>query len=298
MTTPAPGPTAGLMPTAQAYPSATAAPQAAGQNIAGNVNQFAAGGAASGNVFLGNAQAQTMRMFPRNGPNETVYSVYDPNAIVPITGSGVGPVYVDLNSATNMYYQWSQQQQNAFRARYALVDTTALQATDAQMANAWASLVNQSAAYGAAGQQVSPWDILAKDIASNGGGKGKAGKDFSRTISTEATTSRPDANAVFTAAAQSLLGRAPTADELSGFYNNLHSLELANPLVKTINYHYLPGQSFYPSEDITKQTGGVSQAAQQNLALQQAKENPEYGAYQASTTYMGALQELLSGGKV
>lgn len=293
MTTPTPGPTAGITPPA---PTSTVTQHL--QSVTGNTNQFMAGGTNQG-VFFGNAQGQQIRNAPRGGSMETVYSVYDPNALVPVTNiSGAGPVYVDLTSATNMYYNWTQGQQDAFRAKYALVDTTALQATDAQMANAWAALVNQSAAYGAAGKQVSPWDILAKDIASNSGGKGKAGKDFTRTISTEATTSRPDANAVFTAAAQSLLGRAPTADELSGFYNNLHSLELANPLVKTINYHYLPGQSFYPSEDITKQTGGVSQQAQQNLALQQAKTNPEYGAYQASTTYFGALQELLGGGKV
>lgn len=301
---PGPTPAASAMPTYT--PSPVPSPTPSGQSVSGNISAFTSGGSAGGgSVYFGQANqgfAGSMNPVVTGKPGGDVYNVFDPNAIVQLSGSyAAGPVYVSLQQAANMYYTWTPQQQDAFRAKMALIDSSYMTATDAQLAAAWGGsngLVAQSAAYAAAGVNMTPWDILAKDIASNTGGKGKAGKDFERTITTQSHMSAPDANAIFTAAAQSLLGRAPTADELSAFRNNLYQVEAANPLVKTVNYHYLPGQSFYPTEDITKQSGGVSSEAAQNIALQQAKTNPEYGAYQAATTYMGALQELLSGGKV
>jgi hypothetical protein len=294
-----PGPT--TLPTPyQGTPSPT--PNPSGQTVGGNVQAFTQGSAAGG-AYFGTAGVQTMPgmsvvnyqdLFRAGGNNSITFGVYDPNALVQLNQqfTNAGPVYINTNAANNMYYQWDQNQQNAFRAKMALVDATALTATDAQMAQAWAGLVTQSAAYAAAGQQVSPWDVLAKDIASNNGGKGKQGTTQTRNISTVNYTSAADANAIFTASAQSLLGRAPTADELTAFRNNLHGLEAANPTQQTIEETFNP-QGFMIDKNVLKSSGGVSQGAQQNLALQQAKTNPDFGAYQAATTYMNALKQAI-----
>lgn len=308
MSTPTPAP--GLTPSYQGNPTPAATPQ----SVQGNINQFlqnpagttgsAAGG---GSAYFGQATigpGSYGNLFQQN-PNQGVrvtYGVYDPNALIQLSQrfSQGGSVFIDTTTAANMYYGWTQAQQDAFRAKMALVDSSYLTASDAALAAAWGGtngLVQQSAAYAAAGKDVSPWDILAKDIASNAGGKGKYQGTQTRNIQTVNLTSAADANAIFTSAAQSLLGRAPTADELAAFRNNLSGLEKANPTNQTIEETFNP-QGFMIDKNVLKSSGGIGAAAQQNLALQQAKTNPEYGAYQAATTYMGALQELLGGGKV
>lgn len=230
------------------------------------------------------------------------YGPYDPSAVVPYAGDlGAGanglPILININAAAGMYYQWSADQQNAFRAKVSLLDSQYLTANDQSLANEWASLVNQSATYHSNGTNLTPWDILAKDIASNNGGKGKGGQTIDKTISTTQLTSAPDSNAIFQSAAQALIGRAPTADEMKAFQSSLNAQERANPVVQQKELTYSP-QGYVTDTNVLKSSGGETDAARQNLAMQSLRETPEYANYQASTTYMGALQELLSGGKV
>ena len=300
MTTPGPTPAASAfygaggtaLPTAPPTMQGTPSASATGQSVTSNVNGYipqATGSPGTGNVYMGTAPGTTQNVgrfgYRSLGGPET---------------GGPTETYLTTADAQNLYYTWSKDQQDAFRAKMAMVDSSYLTATDAQLAAAWGGtggLVAQAAAYLAAGQKVTPWDILSKDISSNAGGKGKFGTTQTRNISTVQLTSAADANAIFMSAAQSLLGRAPTADELTAFRNNLHGLEQANPTQQTIEEQFNP-QGFMIDKNVLKSSGGVNAGAQQNLALQQAKANPEYGAYQAATTYMGALQELLAGGKV
>lgn len=274
-------------------------------SVSSGVSQFLTQGSTTGGAFFGTVKNNSPYA-PYGITGNNTYGPYDPSALVPLTRvPGSAPLgqanvgqnlYIDTNSASNMYYNWTSAQQNQFRAKMQLINSNYSTATDADLASAWGSLVTQSASYHTAGQDVTPWDILAKDIASNGGGKGKADTTQLKNITTTTLTSAPDSNALFMAAAQSLIGRAPTADEMKAFQANLNSQERANPLQRTQEISYTPqGYPIYNDKNVA---GGVSEAAKQNLAQQDLKGTTEYANYQASTTYMGALQELLGGGKV
>ena len=193
----------------------------------------------------------------------------------------------------NEYYKWSDDQRQQFRAKLALIDKSAMTAPDSTIAQAWNGYVQQSADYLAGGVSVTPLDILAKDISAKTGPAASLAGTKTQTTSDTSLTSRVDANAIFKSAAQSLLGRAPTADESAQFASLLNSQESANPTNATITSTTDALGNTTSSNRTT--TGGVSSAAAQLLAQQQAEKNPEYGAYQAATTYMGALVNAIKG---
>lgn len=285
-----------------APPTAATLPSGAPGSLSGAVDQrlatTSATGAYFGQVMPSISGVQTSGDVQHGGVS--VYGPYDPSAIVPYSGAIGAPgsqTFINVNQAANMYYTWTPQEQNDFRAKLSLLDTNYTTASDANLANMWASLVNQSAAYHAAGTNITPWDILAKDIASNSGGKGVAGQTIDKTISTTQLTSAPDSNAIFQAAAAALIGRAPTADEMKNFQSNLNAQERANPVVQQKQLTYSP-QGYVVDTNVLKSSGGETDAARQQLAMEKLRGTSEYADYQASTTYMGALQELLSGGKV
>lgn len=291
MTTPGPTPAASSFYSATPSPSMTALPTSVptatgAQTVGGNVSGYAAQSAASvsaGQVYMGTTPGTTINV-GRSG-----YL-----ALGDMQTGGPQESYLSTSDAANLYYSWTADQQAAFRAKMALVDSSYATATDAQLAAAWGGangLVAQAAAYLASGQKVTPWDILTKDIASNNGGRGKALQTVYKNYDQVVHTSAPDANAIFMASAQSLLGRAPTADELTAFRNNLYGLEAANPLHHQEEITYTAQGIPMPVEKGT--SGGVSDAAKQMLALQQAKGNKDYGAYQAATTYMNALKQAI-----
>lgn len=93
-----------------------------------------------------------------------------------------------------------------------------------------------------------------------------------------------------------LLGRAPTTQELRDFAYRVNQLAAANPEVQKTIGTYVNGkltgantvdqQGFNPSTSIMKE--GVQEQA--NLY---AKEQPDYGAYQAASTYYNATQQAV-----
>lgn len=304
-------------PVANPYVTATApaASSSQGSSVASTANQFLAANNASGsNAYFGPIQQTGQNpYFPNANPGGSAfqsnggktYGPYDPSSLAPVNGLVVGPtvgqpLYIDTTAAANMYYNWTPQQQNNFRAKLTLVDSSYANATDKNLADAWASYVNQSAASHAAGKDKTPWDILASDISSvSGAGNGSklANADIKKTVTNTQLTSAPDANAIFQAAAQSLIGRAPTTDEMKAFQSNLNSQERANPAVSQIETQY-DANGNVQSQATTGSSGGVSDSAKALTAQNDLRGTSEYANYQASTTYMGALQELLGGGKV
>lgn len=193
----------------------------------------------------------------------------------------------------NEYYGWSDQQKGVLRAKLALIDKNALRATDDQIAQMWGSYVQQSANNLAANVHLTPWDILAKDITTRGGDASLAGTKTQKTTDTS-LTSRVDADALFTSAAQQLLGRDPTKQESAAFHNMLNAQEKANPTVATTTTT-TDEEGNVVSQSRTS-TGGLGAGGAQLLAKQKAEENPEYGAYQAATTYYNAMMQVIQRG--
>lgn len=206
-------------------------------------------------------------------------------------GSG-GQITKSVQDMTNEFYGWSDSQKSDFRNRLALLNKSYLLASDNDLASAWGDYVQQSANYLAAGQTLTPWDIFSKDLAVHGGTSGPTTKTTKTTDTS--LTSRVDSDAIFKSAAQSLLGRAPTEAEYKQFYSNLNSQERANPTIATTTTT-TDAEGNVTNSNRTSE-GGLGQGGAQLIAQRQAEQNPEYGAYQAATTYMNALMQTIMRG--
>lgn len=207
------------------------------------------------------------------------------------TGVYQRPSTKSVADMTNEFYGWDDKQKEDFRSHMALINKNALTASDDDLANAWGAYVQQSANYLATGQSLTPWDILSKDVATNGQAKKSLAGTKKSTTSDTSLTSKLDAAAIFKSAAQTLLGRAPTAAENAVFQKSLNTQESANPVVSNIS------TTTNEEGDVTNtsrtSTGGLGQGGAALIAENQAKQGPEYGAYQASTTYMNALLGMI-----
>src|SRR5688500_18852935 len=106
-------------------------------------------------------------------------------------------------------------------------------------------------------------------------------------------STREDAHAIFLQAAQSLLGRDPTKSEIGAFQKALNAYEKANPTVTTQTTNYM-GDTVTGQTSTTK--GGVKEGARQLMAVEDVKKDPEFGAYQAATTYFDAMMQMIGGG--
>lgn len=196
-----------------------------------------------------------------------------------------------VSSVTAQFYSWDQATKDKFLAQASLAgyDTSGMK--DGQLAALWGSYVSQAAQYYGSGVAVTPWDIMAKDRAQRESAKPRSvtQKSTSYDLSTEG-----DARAIFYTAAQQLLGRDPTKAEAKSFQTALNKMERANPTITTTTSNYL-GQELQSQESTTE--GGVKEGARQMEAMDVAKAKPEYGAYQAATTYFDALMNTIGGMK-
>lgn len=196
----------------------------------------------------------------------------------------------------NEFYKWDDDYRNQFRNKLSLLDKNWATATDDQLNKQWQALVDQSSAYLQNGQSLTPWDILGRDISSTTAAL-KNVKPTTKTVTDSSTqyTSALDSEALFTQAAQSLLGRKPTASEVAAFQGLLRSQEAANPVTTVTT------QNVNAAGDVTSQTqsqtGGLSADARALLAQQQAESSSDYGEHQAATTLMNWLTGAAAGGQ-
>ena len=88
-------------------------------------------------------------------------------------------------------------------------------------------------------------------------------------------------------ALQKMLGRAPTSQEMQSYQAGLNSAAQANPQQQqTVTHDDGKGNV---TRNVT-QSGGIDPT---EVIGQMAQADPEYGAYQASTTYMDALRQAI-----
>lgn len=206
-------------------------------------------------------------------------------------GTGTQFAYMNQAEAEGAYYQWDQKTKNKFLSQLSLAgyDTGTLK--DAQIAQLWAGYVDVAANYLKAGQKISPWDVIGKDISQREAAAAQP-RTVNQTQKTYNISTAADAAALFQGAAQTLLGRDPTKAEQARFKSILNKYEQANPSVTTTTSDYLGSEL----QSQTSQTsGGVTAAAQNYIAQEEAKKNPEYGAYQAATNGMNWLLEMVKG---
>ncbi|AZF95820.1 hypothetical protein SEA_OLICIOUS_10 [Streptomyces phage Olicious] len=198
---------------------------------------------------------------------------------------------VKLSEVANQYYNWDGKTKNKFLTQLGLAgyDTSGMK--DSQIAQLWGNYAAQAAQYFQQGRRLTPWDILAKDRDQR-----EAYMNTPRTVTQSSTSydmsTREDAHGIFLQAAQSLLGRDPTKSEITAFQKALNAYEKANPTTTTQTSNYI-GDTLQSQSSTT--TGGVKEGARQLMALEDVKADPEYGAYQAATTYFDAMMEMIGG---
>lgn len=196
-----------------------------------------------------------------------------------------------LSDVANQYYNWDDKTKNKFLSQLNLAGYDTSQMRDSQVAQLWGTYAAQAAQYYSQGRKLTPWDILSKDMAAR-----EAYMNTPRSVTQTSTaydmSTREDAHGIFLQAAQSLLGRDPTKAEITAFQKALNAYEKANPTTTTTTTNYL-GDTVTGQTSTTK--GGVKEGARQLMAMEDVKQDPEYGAYQAATTYFDAMMEMIGG---
>lgn len=163
-----------------------------------------------------------------------------------------------------------------------------------QKADVWADLVAASVYYQRNGKPTfDPWAVAMMEMWGDDKDRSKP-KTTTSTSKVVDLTNRADAEAILYQASRTLLGRAPTADETTSFLNNLNSTEKANPTVTTTTTT-TAGTGEVTNQDVQR-SGGVSDAAKAMQAQKESQANPEYGAYQAATTYYNDFMSMIKGG--
>lgn len=154
------------------------------------------------------------------------------------------------------------------------------------MVQAWQYAVQQAAQlYTSGGKKVTPWafmDVMEKN-------KNLSGTRAKPTTTTHTSTSsnvpaKSDAQAAITQLFSEQLGRKPTDGELDKYTSMMMAQYRAHPETSTTVTHT---DAKGNSTDNTTSTGAYNP---QGFLQNSVEGDPEWGAYQAATTYFNALQ--------
>lgn len=247
--------------------------------------------------FFNQAQAKYAAMGNSAGSTSSVQSepnVYlgrwqgDHEAQSPTAG------VVTLTAAKQNFYAWSPAEQQAWANkmyRAGLINDPGNY--DAALAQ-WTSAVEFAAGQYTYGQKrITPWDVMQDRLGlSRVAGNGNGPRTTTSTSTARQVLSNGDADTMIKAIFQSQLGRDPDKGELSRYRSMLINKVDANPQVSTTTTNY-DGKGNQTSNTVTR--GGVNQSELQGMVSDKNQADPEWGAYQAATSYMGALENLLGG---
>lgn len=226
------------------------------------------------------------------------------------------------NDAYNQFNSFSGKQLRDFIAAGQVAGKLQDNAGFMEAKGLWKRLVDASAGLTAAGQKITPMDVLASYLGKGplgkaGGAAGgsvwqvqyRGGRKFLVNSQTgqvkyegprfETTyqksidlTDPTTAKAIATSVYQQLMHRDPGNGELGSFGDALRQAEQNAPVVTntTTEYDMNTGEAIGTS---SQTTGGLSSEGKQYLAEQKIKKSKEYGAVQAATTYANALENAV-----
>lgn len=210
---------------------------------------------------------------------------------------------ITAGQLANSWFTMDGVERNRYKDTFILMGLINPQrATDQDYSQVWMGYVQQLAAYNAANPQsmLTIGDLLDSDLKKKeqqDPGLAELMRTGKRTTTQTATniqkSSALDARSLMDAAARTLLGRKATDEESAKLLAAVNKIEAENPEVTTTTREEdMYGQILNQSSTTT---GGVSAGAREQVAREQAEANPEYGAYQAATTYMGSLMDMVYG---
>jgi len=152
--------------------------------------------------------------------------------------------------------------------------------------SAWEDVVNQASLFYQAGNGRTPEQVIAMINMQ----KKAAAAAVPTTVThdtTQAQTFNTDGPGDIRTALINMLGRAPTEQETQSYMAGLNSAAQANPQQSHSVVHTDANGNTTTN---TTNSGGIDPTA---VLGQMAQADPEYGAYQASTTYMDALRQAI-----
>jgi hypothetical protein len=212
-------------------------------------------------------------------------------------GQDKSPIYRSVGDVSTEYFRFDYKTRSDFINALKGLGQDTSKMNDADFASAWRAYTVQAAQQTTNGKNMSPWDVLALDLLTREKQRqDEVQKGPKTTTATQTATdlsTQLDAKAILYQASQTLLGRAPTDTETSNFWSNLNQQESANPQVTTTTTTTAPTGELINQEQV--RSGGMSADAKQMLVMDEAKKNPEYGAYQVATKFQDALMGLVYG---
>lgn len=229
-------------------------------------------------VFMGDHERGRLREWDTSG--------YDPASSARV---------LELDAASNLLYEWFGTEEfdawGDLLVEQGWVDEADSRDFDT-LNRVWQMAITKSAQFTEAGRNLTPWDVvtLMSPLGGSGGGRGGSGGGPTTTVSTSVNLTDPDtARAIVNRALSAKLGRAANDEEVASFISVLNSAERAAPTTTTST------RSADGSRVSSTTTGGIAAPGREQLAIDEAMENPEYGAYQAASTYYNALISALGG---
>lgn len=169
--------------------------------------------------------------------------------------------------------------------------------------NAWANVVQEAGLrYAMSGgkNKVTPYQMLDIMVGVSGDlkkqGIGKTTSQSTTTFSNNVIDAKT-ADSLVRSIYHDQIGRDPTPNELATYRVMVTGYTKANPSKSVVNTTQVTdGQGNVTQNVHSDSSGGWTQAGVQEQVLGKTHQDPEYGAYQAATTYYNALQDLMAHG--
>jgi hypothetical protein len=162
-----------------------------------------------------------------------------------------------------------------------------------QVQQAWNQAVQDAAQANVAGKMVTPLQMLSQKIAF----AASVRQDKPGTTSTSNSTnynipSPQDSEAIVKSVFQQGIGRDPTQNELAKYSTMISGIAQKNPSTSSSTSTTDAQGNSHTST--TTHEKAPTQAGYQQALMDQVQQNPEYGAYQAATTYYNAALQAIS----
>lgn len=215
-----------------------------------------------------------------------------------------------LSAAQGEFYKWDDAQRRKWSDH--LVRIGYIDPEDAgdytTLLKAWQEVIGEAANFTGAGKKIDPWKVAEliagadNDGGGAGGGKTRAGRErgFTGTRTATSSDSRVDltdpqtAKALVNATLSKFLGRNASDEEIGVFASSLNDAERANPITATTTTTDTFDDGVQTASNSSTQTaGGLSATGKQQLMEDRSLSMPEYGAYQAASTYYSILQQAI-----
>lgn len=151
--------------------------------------------------------------------------------------------------------------------------------------------VKMAALSSSSSKQISPWDAIGMMMEFNVGkdGTSAGGKPPRTTDSVVNIPSPSDAKSLITSIFQKGIGRDPTEDEVKKYTAMVVGVAKKNPTTSTTDHTYDASGSQTGTSTVNQGGPDYNQ-----IVTDQMRTSPEYGAYQAATTYYNALQQAFA----